>query len=139
MPLRWPQEIHNDELSANPHLRARAAQSTHCSPAFCSFSYVAKGKFFAKQSHLIPAHPNWVNAPKGLRRCGRLRSMPIADCCRKGAAMFPRPSAREREVGLVDRPSPGMRKPICLTVAHARPIGVFRVSETPDPETSLSR
>src|SRR6187549_3656283 len=57
MPLRWPQEIHNDELS----MRASAAQSTYCGPTFARTALLQGENLFAKQSHLIPAaQPGWV-------------------------------------------------------------------------------
>jgi hypothetical protein len=51
MPLRWPQEIQNDELRQDLHISERA-QGT---PPWSSILLQAEKSFFAKQSHLFPA------------------------------------------------------------------------------------
>jgi hypothetical protein len=64
----------------------------------------AKILFFAKQSHLIPgAKPGCVDAPNGLRRRGRLRSIRIAYCCRIGLPVRDPGRGRQRVVISGDR------------------------------------
>ena len=89
MPLRWPQEIQNNEHS-QIYTYQRARPKALNVAQVCSFCFTfllqAKFSFFAKQSHLTPPSRVAVDAHKGLRRRGRLRSRPIAKCRRKGAA-----------------------------------------------------
>jgi hypothetical protein len=80
MPLRWPREIQNDELSA--YQRARPKAHTVAQRSLVLFQLLLQAKiFFAKQSHLIhAAKPRYVDAPKGLRCRGCSRSIFIAYC-----------------------------------------------------------
>jgi hypothetical protein len=58
MPLRWPQEIQNDELPAgSTHQRVRPKARTLVQHLLALFQLLLQAEkfFFAKQSHLFPA------------------------------------------------------------------------------------
>jgi hypothetical protein len=82
MPLRWPQEIQNDELSADLRIPANADQSTHCGPAFARSvsGFVAGENFlFCQTKPFIPPEPGieWLGPVADVRAVRRRAAIAV--------------------------------------------------------------